>query len=391
MSILSSACVQLDQAAEAFDEYENNSTYTTCIMEYRFCIVKPRIRKLCVATKFMILTTISRLTFSSIASQQNSHSVPNITVQPTLTQTENSWMNCLPSASKINNLCNALVSVTQHPSSTCCIGVLDDKNLQYHIHSITLPTPTTASITLRDLLVNHTPTGFHVKEKYVLHPFLCFNFIYCYYKYMGIEHGVLITLCNTASFTLYNEFCTQMLTRNRCSLALTLASAVLHLHGTSWLAETWSMNDIHIMGRTSLLSDQPYLSKNFIPSTNVPSAGITGPKLRIIKNSMIFGLGVALLEIAYGSPLSTFETADDLDHGTRLDWTDYLIADRLTNGLSARELPNYANATRRCIHCNFDSSVYSLNNNDFRERFYQGVIVPLQEDYNYAMGVSGKP
>lgn len=181
-----------------------------------------------------------------------------------------------------------------------------------------------------------------------------------------------------------------MLTHDRCSLALTLASAVLHLHDTPWLTETWSMNDIHIMGRTSLLSDQPYLSKNFVPSTNNPCTITPGQRLRIIKNSIIFALGVALLEISYGSPLSTFETAEDLDQGKRLDWTDYFIADRLAEGLAARELPNYADATRRCIHCNFDSSVYSLKNDDFRERFYQGVIVPLQKDYDYVMDNHGK-
>jgi hypothetical protein len=76
------------------------------------------------------------------------------------------------SASKINNLYTALdtalVSVKQQISSTCCIGVLDDQTLQHHIHSIKLPTPATASITLRNLLVNHTPNGLHVKESVFL-------------------------------------------------------------------------------------------------------------------------------------------------------------------------------------------------------------------------------
>ncbi len=151
------------------------------------------------------------------------------------------------------------------------------------------------------------------------------------------------------------------------------------------------MNDIHIMGRKSILSDQPYLSKNFSPSSSTTTSPPTRQRLRIIKNSIIFALGVALLEISYGNSLSAFETPEDLDQGKRTIWTDSSIAYRLTEGWYTRELPNFADAARRCIHCNFDSSVYDLNNDDFRERFYQGVIVPLQKDYDYAMGSRGKP
>lgn len=141
------------------------------------------------------------------------------------------------------------------------------------------------------------------------------------------------------------------------------------------------MGDIYILSQ-SLLADQPYISKTFPPSRPLQSRK---QSLRIIKNSIIFALGVALLEISFGNQLFAFETSDDLDNGKRTAWTEYLIADRLADGLPARELPNYSNATRRCIHCNFDTSVYDLNNDGFRERFYQGVVVPLQEDYDYAM------
>jgi hypothetical protein len=38
------------------------------------------------------------------------------------------------------------------------------------------------------------------------------------------------------------------------------------------------------------------------------------------------------------------------------------------------------------VHCTFESSVYSLHDEGFRERFWQGVIKPLKDDYDYAMG-----
>lgn len=113
-------------------------------------------------------------------------------------------------------------------------------------------------------------------------------------------------------------------------------------------------------------------------------------KQAIIKNPTIFALGVALLKLSHARPLGSFTTSEDLDpQGNRSFWTDYLIADRLVDGLQTYELPNLANATRRCIHCNIESTVYSLNDSDFRERFYQGVVVHLQQDYDYTQAPMG--
>lgn len=142
------------------------------------------------------------------------------------------------------------------------------------------------------------------------------------------------------------------------------------------------MGDIFCLADNGALIDHLYVSKSFDASG---STGQPGAKPhRIIKNATIFALGVALLEISYGEPLETFQTPDDLDpQGKRTMWTDYLIADRLVGDLHKRELPNFANATRRCVHCTFDSTVYSLDDDDFRERFYQGVIVPLKQDHDY--------
>ncbi len=146
------------------------------------------------------------------------------------------------------------------------------------------------------------------------------------------------------------------------------------------------MKDIFILShsQTPVLSNQPYVSKSFTSSTDPTQFCVS--KLRVIKNATIFALGIALLEISHGRRLNTFETKDDLDgQGNRTLLTDYLIADRLVEHIHTRELPNFANAARRCVHCNFEGTVYSLKNDDFRERFYQGVIVPLQQDYDYAM------
>ena len=48
-----------------------------------------------------------------------------------------------------------------------------------------------------------------------------------------------------------------------------------------------------------------------------------------------------------------------------------------------RESPNYAKAVSRCVNCNFDTVSYDLTEGDMRERFYEGVIVPLKEDWEF--------
>jgi len=240
---------------------------------------------------------------------------------------------CLKRAPNIVDLCATL----QRCPSPDCIGVMSSRLTKHHIHTLQLPNACTTDqrTSLQQMMVSQG-AAFQIKEK--------------------------------------------------CTLALTLASAVYHLHNTSWLEESWDLNDICILSQ-SVLSDQPYISRDF-PATATPPAH--GQRMRIIKNSIIFALGVALLEISYGRPLNTFVTREDLDEatGNRTAFTDYLVAERLAKGLRTRELTNYADATQRCIHCNFEASVSSLDDDDFRERFYQGVIVPLRKDYEYVVSAA---
>ena len=56
-----------------------------------------------------------------------------------------------------------------------------------------------------------------------------------------------------------------------------------------------------------------------------------------------------------------------------------------------RELPNYARAVARCVRCSFDTFRCDFGEKEFRERFYEGVVLPLREDWEYAVGGGGRP
>lgn len=143
-------------------------------------------------------------------------------------------------------------------------------------------------------------------------------------------------------------------------------------------------------GKEISLVDRPYVSRTFtaMPGSQPSAQREASP---FIKNEMVFALGVALLELSWGKSIWSFRTSHDyLDgQGNNTPFTEWCIATRLADTIHQRELPNYAHAVIRCIRLKFDAFTYSLNDHDFRECFYQGVIVPLQQDYDYVIGAPG--
>lgn len=132
--------------------------------------------------------------------------------------------------------------------------------------------------------------------------------------------------------------------------------------------------------------DRPYVSLSFVSAnSNFSRQSSKAHDPRLVKNEIVFALGVALLELSYSQPLADLATPCDFDGEGKADGvTELSIATRLAKDIHLRELPNYAKAASRCVNTNFDSNTYDLTEGDFRERFYEGVIVPLREDWEYA-------
>lgn len=152
------------------------------------------------------------------------------------------------------------------------------------------------------------------------------------------------------------------------------------------------MEDILFINNNKIVTSslgQPYVSKIFVPTTSSHDSTISRFSY-CRKNEIVFALGIALLELSYGRPILSHKSdkdrsAEDLDgqvNGTC--FTEISIASRLTQEIGERELPNYANAVIRCVNCSFGTLTFSLNDDGFRESFYQGVVLPLQRDYDYA-------
>jgi hypothetical protein len=235
---------------------------------------------------------------------------------------------------RIGSLCQALIPVHCEQS---CVGVLEDNTWQHRVYSV-----------------------------------------------MGLTSRAQIYEAASMKDVIYDT--KNIAPRQRCSLALTLASSVLQLHDTPWLQRAWETKDIILLKNHSndAIPSQFYVSRTFTP---VLQAAAVFKRRRLVKNETVFALGIALLELAHGAPLMSFKEPEDLDdEGKEDSTTEVSIANRLSRELYKNESPNYAGAVSRCITCTFDTFNFDLNDQEFREAFYQAVVVPLQEDYGHVTG-----
>jgi len=135
-------------------------------------------------------------------------------------------------------------------------------------------------------------------------------------------------------------------------------------------------------GEGSTLPSHFYVSKAFKPGA---TAAPNTTRIRGVANNILFALGVALLELSFGRPLKVFQTAEDLNSSGNEDGeTAYFTAVRLAREIWHHETKNYATAVSRCINGTFDGADCDFHLETFREKFFDGVVVPLRADFKAA-------
>lgn len=176
-------------------------------------------------------------------------------------------------------------------------------------------------------------------------------------------------------------------TYDKLRVSVILASSVLQLHKTPWIDERWGKDDILFINRPSgPLFDHPYVSRQFstckISQTNQPCTSDGANTCRIIRNKPLFDLGVLLIELWYGQPLEKLRIPADLDtDGTPNLTSDWYTADRIVDKIHWDAGSRYSDAVRRCIRCDFDQRETSLENENFRQVVYDGVVSLLVKNF----------
>ena len=165
----------------------------------------------------------------------------------------------------------------------------------------------------------------------------------------------------------------------RYGLALTLAGTVLQLHATPWLDQRWAIEDVHVACETDSISvhEHTYLSRLFnVPDT--PRGNLS--ERHFIANESIFALGLVLLELSYGERVTNmWEHGDSREP----DYKEWSTATRLVKSIRTREPRRYSDVVQRCVLGRLSPISLDLNDVDVQQIFYEDIVVPLQELYNF--------
>jgi hypothetical protein len=169
---------------------------------------------------------------------------------------------------------------------------------------------------------------------------------------------------------------------DRVRLAKQLATAVLQFHATPWLKGSWRSSDIYLYGvdyssfHEISSTNEPYLNVSVKGPHGPASRSSTLPSRTLVRNSLLFGLGVMLLELAHEAPLRSLQRDGDVDANDQN--TEYFTADRVRMSTSKTLGSRYAEAARKCIQCDFGRGS-DLNDPALQECFYRDVVCELEE------------
>ncbi|KAI5777397.1 hypothetical protein EDC01DRAFT_732469 [Geopyxis carbonaria] len=166
---------------------------------------------------------------------------------------------------------------------------------------------------------------------------------------------------------------------DRLALGVQLASSVIQLYQTEWLDEVWGKHDIFFLTRRKKCRvaggqyqnvEEPVLTKPLL--RRVPQAMIKTPKRATTfqlanYNTTIYFLGVVLAELALESNL------EDLS-------PDGEVSGKQMTEISCKVGPEYGAAVYHCLWGQNTGSP-SLNDKEFKTKFYEKVIEPLENIY----------
>jgi hypothetical protein len=176
--------------------------------------------------------------------------------------------------------------------------------------------------------------------------------------------------------------------QDQLKLAHKAALAILQFDDTPWLPERWRLRDMSYFGSGSSFDDDALktlhlssqISAAAVTSSTVEDTEMSGiereksacisDRVRYgIHNTILFFLGVALLEIAHWKPIE--EKMTDRDDNNQVFAARRLAAGRAPLG------PQYQNIVEKCLQCNFGLGT-KLSNTALRTAVYNDVVCELE-------------
>jgi hypothetical protein len=171
-------------------------------------------------------------------------------------------------------------------------------------------------------------------------------------------------------------------------LKLAHKAAILQFDHTPWLPERWRLRDLSYFGSESSFNDEALktlhlssqISAAAVISSTVEDTAMSGiereksacisDRVRYgIHNTVLFFLGVALLEIAHWKPIE--EKMTDRDDNNQVFAARRLAAGRAPLG------PHYQKIVEKCLQCNFGFGT-KLSDTALRTAVYNDVVCELE-------------
>ncbi|KAI4643972.1 uncharacterized protein J4E78_009753 [Alternaria triticimaculans] len=174
--------------------------------------------------------------------------------------------------------------------------------------------------------------------------------------------------------------------KERYSLALTLASSILYLNSTPWLASKWTARDI-FFHRTSdptrpIDITRPYLAPSLF---DIPKDGEKKPKPVTFENNILLALAVALLELYFGTTAEKYRKSEIEDEVANAQVPEQWKMLTLVHTWSRNEAEEMSAAFQSAIgYCS--SPMASLQNADCLQSAVENIVLPLQEELNQFLG-----
>ena len=174
--------------------------------------------------------------------------------------------------------------------------------------------------------------------------------------------------------------------KERYSLALTLASSILYLNSTPWLASKWTAKDIffHQTSDPTRPIDvtRPYLAPSLF---EVPKDGEKKPKPMTFENNILLALAVALLELYFGTTAEKYQKCEIDDGVVNSTVPEEWKLLTLVHTWSRKEAEEMSAAFQSAIgYCS--SPMASLQNADCLQAAVENIVLPLQEELNQFLG-----
>ncbi|CAG8929380.1 unnamed protein product [Penicillium salamii] len=171
--------------------------------------------------------------------------------------------------------------------------------------------------------------------------------------------------------------------RDRLILAVNLAHNVLELHG-NWLKSPWRARDIMFIrdpttsiGRPALASSVSGVMDKSMCRETVTSA--------LIRNEILFPLGLVLVELSLCQPLELLRIAEDQDENEAS--ANLKTAARLLQYVNLQSGLSYGDVVEQCLFWPWKQG-FTLEDETIQDEIYQRVVFPLAENLKSFVSMS---